>query len=71
MVENGRLIPHASYSIVRTLEDGTRQYGFCVPLRLPDGGGALVICLLSRYPWMTMFQEVVALLGTGAFPYNR
>ena len=57
--------PPSNYTIVRTLDDGTRQYGFCRSVTL-DGVGegeeeptTEVLCLLSRYPWFSMFEAVM------------
>jgi hypothetical protein len=56
------------YVIIRTLEDGTRQYGFCAPLQSADEevGGARVLCVLSRHPWFQLFQCVLDALVSAA-----
>ena len=50
------------YTIVRTLDDGTRQYGFCKAVEVEDGDGGTtteVLCLLSRRPWFSLFERVM------------
>ena len=56
------------YVVVRTLDDGTRQYGYCAPLESAQQsvGGARVICVLSRHPWFQLFQCVLAALVSAA-----
>ena len=50
------------YTIVRTLDDGTRQYGFCKTIEVEDGAGGTtteVLCLLTRRPWFSLFESVM------------
>ena len=64
----------SSYTIVRTLDDGTRQYGFCKALT-PETDSRQpmeVLCLLSRYPWFSLFESVMGPLAearvSGGYP---
>eukprot|EP01050_Picozoa_sp_SAG11_P002458 SAG11_NODE_125_length_15744_cov_50.316075_1_plen_2970_part_10 len=50
-------VPPPLYTVVRTLDDGARQYGFCKPM------GSEVICLLSRHPWFELFETVMGPVG--------
>ena len=56
------------YVVIRTLDDGTRQYGYCAPLESAQQsvGGARVICVLSRHPWFQLFRCVLAALVSAA-----
>jgi hypothetical protein len=72
-VHPGLAPPPEHFTIVRTLDDGTRQYGFCryVPLGGGSRGGgaeqlqpaaAEVLCLLSRQPWFSLCEGVMGLV---------
>ena len=50
--------PPPNYTIVRTLDDGSRQYGFCRSVTT-ESGEVEVLCLLSRHPWFTLFESVM------------
>ena len=60
----------SQYAFVRTLDDQTRQYGFCCRTRRhseenegePDS--VEVICILSRYLWFSTFNTLLAMLTT-------
>ena len=60
-ISDGELPPN--YTIVRTLDDGTRQYGFCKTIEVEDesDGSTIpeVLCLLSRHPWFSLFESVM------------
>jgi hypothetical protein len=73
--------PPRRYSIVRTLDDGTRQYGFCaavgrefISVSLADEGQPgpwQVVCLLTRYPWFSMFEALLTTLVERFERYER
>ena len=46
------------YCFVRTLEDGSRLYGFCSRLQRADGR-VEVVCLCTRYPWFSCWQTLL------------
>ena len=48
------------YCIIRTLDDGTRQYGFCAPLQ--SAGARRVLCVLSRHPWFGLWRSLLPTL---------
>jgi Ca2+-binding EF-hand superfamily protein len=54
------------YTFIRTLDGGERQYGFCIRVirEVPEVNGAEsdtvdVLCILSRYPWFTVFGSIL------------
>ncbi len=46
------------YCFVRTLEDGTRVYGFCSRLRRANGR-VEVVCVCTRHPWFDCWQRLL------------
>ena len=68
------------YTIVRTLDDGTRQYGFSAVLRsseheesepgfvasLPGGKGFKCLCIFSRHTWFSLFHDLMASVAAAA-----
>ena len=51
---------------MRTLDDSSRQYGYCVRTRRPTPGAAEgetdtveVLCVLSRYLWPGVFNQLL------------
>lgn len=66
---NELICPQArsTYSFIRTLEGGARQYGNCIRVRTTrdvsaDADTVAVLCLLSQHPWFTIFSRVLEVL---------
>ena len=55
--------PPPFYTVVRTLDSGERQYGFCKSMPQEGTDKIDVLCLLSRHPWFEMFETVLGSIG--------
>ena len=52
--------PPGQYTFMMTLDSGERQFGFCRTLIQPDGYQTL--CIMTRYPWFSVFTPLLAAL---------